>query len=305
MSTSQFEDTYAARYKSKTASSPNLWKMVLDKWGHYLPLGDLREFLNNQPAFNGEDFITGIKTAYSGFFSSWRNPKIQDTYWGLIRSMGASMLVLYSLAFVGFFFLLPLLVFFPSFIFQILSLIPLWSFNIAKRRNPLSSNRLFLDELYKIDPKLADTISSQMPANQKQAFNRDWVRATYNDARTSWHFAKLSAFLLLLSAIPVVGSILSFVGNYYLVADKLGWEFLSIYTHSVKRMDYKQTKDWMHSKKWAIIGFSLPWALLGSIPFGGPLLLGYAQAASAHLFANTFGKEIQREAQESVKMTQG
>lgn len=305
MSTAQFEESYSTRYKNQKTPSPNVWKMFFEKWGHYLPLGDLREFLSNQPAFNPSDFISGINTAFKGFLSSWNNPKINSTYWGLIRTVGASMILLYALAFVGLMFLLPILVFFPGFIWQILSLIPLWSFNIAKKRNPLSSNRLFLDELYKVDPKLADDIASQMPSSQKQLFNSDWVRGLYTDTRTSWHFAKLSAFVLGLSAIPVVGPILSFVGNYYLISDKLGWDFLSIYTQSIKRMDYKQTKDWMHSKKWAVIGFALPFALLSSIPFGGPLILGYAQAAAAHLFVNIFGKDIQRQGQESVKMAQG
>lgn len=273
----------------------------MNKWSRYLPLNDVKEFVSNQPAFNANDFSMGMRTAFTGFSHAWNNPKIKDTYWGLIRTVGASMVLLYSVAFVGMLFLLPILVFFPGWIFQILSVIPLWSFSIAKKRNPLSGVRLFLDELYTINPTLADSIASQLPSNEKQRFNSEWVRSLTTDARTSWHFGKMSAILLAISAIPFIGPVIAFVGNYYLIADKLGWEMLSIYTQSIKRMDYKQTKELLHSKKWAVIGFSLPFALMSSIPFGGPLLLGYAQAAAAHLFANTFAKEVQQQ----TKMTQG
>jgi len=286
---------------SGTSSGPEFLKMLFNKWGHYLPLEELRQSFFNQPEFNRKDFTLGLRTAYDGFYSAWNNPNIKGAYWELIRTVGASMLLLYSLAFVGMMFLLPILVFFPGWIWQILSLIPLWSYSIARKRTPLSTTRLFLDELSRVDPKLAEEISSSIPQSQKQFFNTEWVKSVTTDFRTSWHFTKLSGFLLALSAIPFVGPILSFIGQYYLIADKLGWELMNVYTQAVKRMDYKQTKEWMHARKWAVIGFALPFALLSSIPFGGPLLLGYAQAAASHLFVKIFGKEQA----EPVKMTQG
>jgi len=277
--------------------------MLLNKWGHFMPVNDIKQYFADQPAFNPNDFFLGLRTAYTGFFSAWNNPKIKDTYWGLVRTIGASMILLYSVAIVSMIFLLPLLVFFPGWVFQILSVIPLWSYSIAKKRNPLSNTRLFLDELWKVDPTLADEIAAQLPQQQKQLFNTHWVRSVFNDTRTSLHFAKLSAMVLALSAIPFIGPVLSFFLNYYLISEKLGWEMLSIYTQAAKRMDYKQTRDWMNTKKWAVIGFGLPFALASSIPFGGPLLLGYAQAASAHLFVNMFSKESR--AQEGAKISQG
>jgi len=301
------DTSYYPRRKTSTSSSHppsssglEFLTMLFNKWAHYLPLQELKNSFF-QPPFNSNDFFLGMRTAYDGFYSSWNNPKIKDTYWGLIRTVGASMLLLYTLAFFGMIFFLPILVFFPGWIWQVLSLIPLWSYAIAKRRNPLSTTRLFLDELSQLDPKLADQISSELPQNVKQLFNSEWVRSVSTDFRTSWHFVKLSTLLLALSAIPFVGPIVSFIGQYYLIADKLGWELMSTYTQAVKRMDYKQTREWIHSRKWAVIGFALPFALLSSIPFGGPLLLGYAQAAAAHLFVKMFGKE---QAQ-SVRMTQG
>jgi len=302
---------YTARYGptksfNKAAPLPNsamdFGKMLFNRWGRFLPLGDLKQLFSEQPAFNGNDFAQGMRSAFRGGLSAWNNPKIKDSAWGLIRTLGASMILMYSVAFIGMLFFLPLLVFFPGWIFSILSLIPFWSYSIAKKRNPLFSSRLFLDELYRLNPSLADEIASQLPQSHKQTFDSQWVRSLSTDLRTSWHFAKLSAFFLAISAIPIVGPLVSFVGQYYLMADKLGWEFMNIYTQAAKRMDYKQTKEWIRAKKWEVIGFSLPWALVSSIPFGGPLLLSYGQAAAAHLFVDLFSGQ---QRQQSMAMNQG
>ncbi len=106
---------YSQRYTSSPSSaSSSFTDMLMNKWSRYLPLNDVKEFVSNQPAFNANDFSMGMRTAFTGFSHAWNNPKIKDTYWGLIRTVGASMVLLYSVAFVAMLFLLPILVFFPG-----------------------------------------------------------------------------------------------------------------------------------------------------------------------------------------------
>jgi len=56
-------------------------------------------------------------------------------------------------------------------------------------------------------------------------------------------------------------------------------------------MSYRQQKHWMRARKWRIIGFTLPYILLASIPFIGPLFLGIAEAATAHIYFHLLSKD--------------
>jgi len=73
----------------------------------------------------------------------------------------------------------------------------------------------------------------------------------------------------------------------------MGWNLLSVYTISAKKMSYRQQKHWMRARKWRIIGFTLPYVLLSSIPLVGPFLLGLAQAATAHIYYHLLSKDAE------------
>lgn len=49
-------------------------------------------------------------------------------------------------------------------------------------------------------------------------------------------------------------------------------------------MRYKEEKRWMRARKFSLLGFSVPFTLLMSVPFVGPFVGGLAQAAAADLF---------------------
>jgi uncharacterized protein involved in cysteine biosynthesis len=154
----------------------------------------------------------------------------------------------------------------------------------------MSINNLFLDELESLSPIRHQELSEQM--NTTEVVNPNWIEDVYHDLRTSWHFTKYSLMFLSFSIIPVVGSFITYLGQTWLVADRMGWNLLSVYTISAKHMSYRQQKHWMRARKWRIIGFTLPYMFLSSIPFVGPLILGIAQAATAHIYFHLLSKDI-------------
>lgn len=235
----------------------------------------------------------GLKEAFIGGISSLQNPKLRHDYANFFRSMSLILLVMYATfgALLMLYMPLALMVvtWAPGLIGQILSLIPLWAFIVAKKRTPMASNQLFLDELERLSPQRAQELGQQMKPDE--GINKAWMEDLYHDLRTSWHFTRYSLMWLAFSVIPVVGSFITWFGQTWLVADRMGWNLLSVYTISAKKMSYRQQKHWMRARKWRIIGFTLPYMFLASIPILGPFFLGLAQAATAHIYFHLLSKE--------------
>jgi uncharacterized protein involved in cysteine biosynthesis len=234
----------------------------------------------------------GFQEAIKGGVAALQNPKVRQDYWKFVKSMGVILLAMYAV------FGLLLLVYWPVVLFlvswapgligQILSLIPLWAYIITKKRTPMAANQLFLDELEKLSPQRAQELAQQMNTDE---VNKTWLDDLYHDLRTSWHFTRYSLMWLAFSIIPVVGSLITWLGQTWLVADRMGWNLLSVYTISAKKMSYRQQKHWMRARKWRIIGFTLPYVLLSSIPVLGPFLLGIAQTATSHIYFHLLSKD--------------
>jgi len=239
----------------------------------------------------------GFLEVPKGTWSVLQNPKFQSNYYNFIKSMGLILLAMYSVLGLLTVIYFPVAIFLaswaPGFIGQILTLIPLWSYNIARKRNPAWTNKLFLDELEVLSSQRAKEVGDQI--KEQESYNRNWVQDTFQDLRTSWHFTRYSLLWLSFSVIPVVGSFITWFGQTWLVADKLGWNLLSVYTISAKKMSYRQQKHWMRARKWRIIGFTLPYVLLSSIPIVGPLFLGLAQGATAHIYYHLLSKDVEGE----------
>jgi hypothetical protein len=292
----QPRDPNPRRYSSLSApvnlSDKNNVTSAMNNNGINPPTNKVAKFARNaSPRLKkmGEGFLEALK----GGWSSVQNPKFQQDYVKFLKSMGIILLAMYAL------FGVILLVYFPlvAFLFawapgvfgQILTMIPLWAYMITRKRTPMSANQLFLDELDKLSPTRAQELSQQMKS--EDLINKNWMEDVYHDLRTSWHFTKYSLMFLSFSIIPVVGSFITYLGQTWLVADRMGWNLLSVYTISSKKMSYRQQKHWMRARKWRIIGFTLPYMLLSSIPIIGPLFLGVAQAATAHIYFHLLSKD--------------
>jgi len=237
----------------------------------------------------GEGFLEAAK----GGLGAVMNPKFREDYGQFLKSMGMVLLCINAIFAVLMIVYFPVVLFFatwaPGLVGQLFTVIPLWAYIIARKRTPMANNRLFLDELARLSPTRAQELESQM--NMQEGVNKEWTEDVYHDLRTSWHFTKYSLMFLAFSVIPVLGSFITFFGQMWLVSDRMGWNLLSVYTISAKKMSYRQQKHWMRARKWRVIGFTLPYMLLVSIPFIGPLFLGVAQAATAHIYFHLLSKD--------------
>jgi len=256
------------------------------------PANKLVKFAKNA-APRGRKMWEGFLESVKGGYSAMQNPKLRQDYWHFVKSMGMILLAMYAVFGVLLVVYMPVVLLIsswaPGLIGQMLTLIPLWAYIITRKRTPMAANQLFLDELERLSPQRAQELSQQM--NTDPGVNKNWKDELYHDIRTSWHFTRYSIMWLAFSVIPVVGSIITWLGQTWLVADRMGWNLLSVYTISAKKMSYRQQKHWMRARKWRIIGFTLPYMFLASIPFVGPLFLGLAQAATAHIYFHLLSKE--------------
>jgi len=257
------------------------------------PMNKMAKFARNaSPRLKkmSEGFLEAVK---GGYFSI-RNTKIRQDYLQFMIDMGVILITLYAIFAVLLLVYFPVVVFLsawaPGLIGQVLTLIPLWSFLIARKRTPMSVNKMFLDELEALSPQRTQELAQQMKL--ENGVNKNWMEDVYHDLRTSWHFTKYSLMFLAFSVIPFVGSFITYLGQTWLVADRMGWNLLSVYTISAKKMSYRQQKHWMRARKWRIIGFTLPYMVLASVPFVGPLFLGIAQAATAHIYYHLLSKDM-------------
>jgi len=237
--------------------------------------------------------LEGFQQAASGSWSALTNPKFEHHFWDFFLVMGGVMFTIYSILALLLFVYLPVVffitTFLPGLIGQLFSLIPLWAFVIARKRYPIAMNQLFIDELGKLCPSRAQELSQLMSGEEH--FNKNWIDDLYHDLRTSWHFTRYSLACLPFSFIPVVGPFITYFGQVWIIADKMGWNLLSVYTISAKKMSYRQQKHWMRARKWRVMGFTLPFTVLASLPIVGPMFLGLAQGAMAHLYFHLLSKE--------------
>jgi len=235
----------------------------------------------------------GFLEALKGGYSAIQNPTFRRNYTQFVVSMGLTVLWLYVAMAVVLAIYFPLafilLTWAPGLIGQALTLVPLWAYVITKKRYPMASNRLFLDELERLSPQRAKELEQNMQTDE--TLNQFWLQELYHDLCTSWHFTRASLVWLSFSIIPVVGSFITCLGQTWLVADRMGWNLLSVYTISAKKMSYRQQKHWMRARKWRIIGFTLPYVFLSSFPLIGPFFLGLSQAATAHIYFHLLSKE--------------
>jgi len=227
----------------------------------------------------GKAFQGGL-CAIEGGMQSLKNPELKTNYARFLKEMSLVALGLYALVGLISFFAAPVFALFGfAPMFQLITMVPLWALSITRKRNPLSSNRLFLSELNTLDSKLA----SDLEAMSAQTESKSWVSGITSDFLKSMHFMKYSALFTLMGIVPIVGPVLSLAAQLIFNASKLGWNIMTIYTVSCKKMSYKQHKRWIRARRWTLLGFGLVYSSLISIPFVGPLVLGIAQSSSAHL----------------------
>jgi len=233
----QPRDPNPRRYSSSSSAPQSfIEKNNVGVNGNIPPTNKVAKFARNaSPRLKkmGEGFLEAAK----GGWSSVQNPNFQQHYATFLKSMGIILLAMYAVLGVILLVYFPLVAFLftwaPGLLGQLLTMMPLWAYVITRKRTPMSANQLFLDELENLSSSRTQELSQQM--KQEDIINKNWMEDVYHDLRTSWHFTKYSLMFLSFSIIPVVGSFITYLGQMWLVADRMGWNLLSVYTISSKK----------------------------------------------------------------------
>ncbi|KAL6078776.1 hypothetical protein QOT17_001406 [Balamuthia mandrillaris] len=176
----------------------------------------------------------------------------------------------------------------PTFILQLLLLIPLWTLYIAKFQHPADFEHIFLEELVRIEPSLGQGIRKKLHQwPETHLHNKAW---SYSSNFFFEHNLRFAMGMVLLGALSTV-SFLSVVGQAIMVADCLAWALMSTYTRSCCGMTFTEEKKWMAAHRWPLLGMTMPYVFLMAMPLLGPLFLGHAQVAAAHLLRQFLSAE--------------
>lgn len=139
---------------------------------------------------------------------------------------------------------------------------------------PFLGDRVFLAGMRRIAPERAAALEA-MPG---RPLSRTLVDATLRMLA----FLGLGLLLLVLSFVPVVGSILGPVLQAWRSALALAWELLDPYFDKLG-LDRAAQRIVLRAHQPTLLGFALPFVFVLAIPIVGALAFGLAQAAIAML----------------------
>mmetsp|Transcript_203 Transcript_203/g.308 ORF Transcript_203/g.308 Transcript_203/m.308 type:complete len:351 (+) Transcript_203:36-1088(+) len=196
----------------------------------------------------------------------------------MLRQIGKIYLGLIILAVVLFPITAGLAFFSPGTFLSIGLMIPMWAFTMAQSESQGIFSNTFLSELNRIDPELAE----ELEETAKKEKRRSWFRSIKNKIRKSGRFTVYTLLINVLGYIPKVGWLLSFILQWVLTAETMGWNLLKPYFNQVMKKDMKAQTKFMDRHWFKIIGYTLPVVLVGFLP-GAVLFTTYAQAGTAHL----------------------
>jgi hypothetical protein len=137
-----------------------------------------------------------------------------------------------------------------------------------------------------MDPRYADHLlqtGAQGDASRGQPKLQPRQRGGIaNRLRNSYKFTLDSFKLQAISWIPVVGSIYSSIMHLFLIAETIASDMLLPFFNA-KHMTERQQQDYLTAHRWLLVGFGIPFAVLGAVPLLGPLAQLLGPAAAAHL----------------------
>jgi CysZ protein len=141
---------------------------------------------------------------------------------------------------------------------------------------PMFNKGVFIAGLRLLDPERAATLDAKpgMPLGASITI-------------PLWRLVKfllLSACLLLLGLVPVVGSVAAAVLQTWLTARTVAWELMDPYFDCLD-IRYAEQKQFVARMQKSLLGFGFPVSLALAVPIVGPLGFGLAQAAAATFVA--------------------
>lgn len=233
-------------------------------------------------------FVRGFYLAISTLLSNMsHNTYVNQRYWKFIKEAYLPIVISFYSIFVAIaFFFFPITVatilFAPGILWQFLTIVPIWSLHVATKKHPINHGLLFIEGIREVDPNLAREFENKMQrANIPQ---RTWFQAIQESFDDRVYFWTWSVICLFLNLIPVVGTITTGVLQTWVVSQKLASRLLDTYTNHVEGMSHHQEHRFINRHWSLLLGFCLPYVLISSIPFIGPLSLVYAEIGAAKLF---------------------
>lgn len=213
----------------------------------------------------------------------------------LLRAVVPVAALLYTvLAFTLFPVLLALLIWAPGLLLAALTLIPLWALRLAQAVNPRASAKLFAEGVRAHDQPLADRIRRKIGHTAPRR-GRNIFRSLLSIAKQSGAFAVKSLLLWCLSVVPLLGSLLTLVGQTYLVTSSLGKALMVPYVDYYCEMRGREMHRFFRRFRWPLFGFALPWTAVLSIPLVGPFLVGLALAGSSDFYLRVIRRHWDKE----------
>jgi CysZ protein len=141
---------------------------------------------------------------------------------------------------------------------------------------PMFNQGVFLAGMRVIDPDRAAALEAKPGMPIEPAMRIAIWRLT--------KFLALSLCCLVISLIPVVGTIIGTLGQAWLTARTVAWELLDPYFDCLD-IRHAEQHEFVQRHQKALLGFGLPISLMLAIPIVGPLLFGLAQVAGATFVA--------------------
>ncbi len=135
---------------------------------------------------------------------------------------------------------------------------------------PFLGERVFLAGVRAVSPQRADQLAALEGLPLRVSVPQNLIRMAM--------FLGLSLLAFLASLIPVVGAVLGPGLQVYFTARAFGWELLDPYFEKLE-VRFDAQHEFVRRHRTPLVGFSLPFSLVMSVPLLGPLVFGVAQAA--------------------------
>lgn len=224
-----------------------------------------------------------------GLAEAARSTSLRASYLRLGLSVATISLVLYSLLVVGLFWLLPVppdasswkgagiwvLRFLGA--LALLPLSPWLSFLAITALLPALAERPFFDHLRQFEPHLASELE-QRPAWPLQ-------RSLGRSARRLLRYLLLLVPLALISLVPFLGPLISFVLHAGLLADSMGRELMDPYFDR-RTQGHSEQHSLESLLSPELLGLGMVAGALLTIPVLGPALFPWVQAAAARVLTD-------------------
>jgi len=251
------------------------------------------------------DMFQGLSIAWQGGWQMLGETIRSGEYKSFILGYGKWLLVFYGIfAALGFTILSPLfavlLVLAPGMIVQALMTIPHFAFDFTCHDNPQLFSNVFLNQFRRVNPSQSTTIKEGLKKNPYRLS----ILGRVEDRALRWfHFLRTSTVYGVIGFIPIIGPMISTVGQWFKSSEELCFTLLEPWFRSMGWTTAERT-HFVDAHKWLLIGFGMPFALLNSLPVINVFTIGVAEGATALLVERALQPLVGKEGKVDTTITE-